>query len=116
MLTSRGLIGQLEPHSSAVFSDGWLLGSISKEIWTRLALAATLPIRGDQAGAAVAVAEARQIEPGLNMSSFAPLVRHVPAEMYEWPATERFTIAVHASIPHTDSCSTATPWSISGVT
>lgn len=54
---------------------------LSKETWSRLALAATLQIRGDPAGAAGAVAEARQIEPGLNMSSFAPLVQHIPAEM-----------------------------------
>jgi len=54
---------------------------LSKETWSRLALAATLQIRGDQVGAANAVAEARQIEPSLNMSSFAPLVQHIPAEM-----------------------------------
>jgi DNA-binding SARP family transcriptional activator len=54
---------------------------LSKETWSRLALAATLQIRGDLDGASSAVAEAREIEPGLNMSTFAPLVQHIPTEM-----------------------------------
>jgi tetratricopeptide (TPR) repeat protein len=54
---------------------------LSKETWSRLALAATLHIRGDRDGAQSAVAEAREIEPGLTMSRFAPLVQHIPPKM-----------------------------------
>ncbi len=68
---------------------------LSKETWSRLALAATLQISGDQAGAANAVAEARQIEPSLNMSSFAPLVQHTPAEMRD----RVLTALVEAGLP-----------------
>lgn len=54
---------------------------LSRETWSRLALAATLQIRGDQAGARGAVAEAREIESDLNMSTFAPLVQYIPEKM-----------------------------------
>lgn len=54
---------------------------LSKEIWSRLALAATLHIRGDHDGARNAVAEAREIEPGLTMSDFRPLVQHIAPNM-----------------------------------
>jgi DNA-binding SARP family transcriptional activator len=54
---------------------------LSKETWSRLALAATLHIRADHDGAQSAVAEAREIEPGLTMSSFAPLVQYIPPKM-----------------------------------
>jgi DNA-binding SARP family transcriptional activator len=54
---------------------------LSKETWSRLALAATLQIRGDEAGAHDAIEEAREIEPDLTMSKFAPLVHHIPPAM-----------------------------------
>ena len=54
---------------------------LSKETWSRLALAATLQIKGDVSGARSAVAEAREIEPSLTMSTFAPLVQHIPPAM-----------------------------------
>ncbi|MGE0697935.1 MAG: BTAD domain-containing putative transcriptional regulator [Hyphomicrobiaceae bacterium] len=54
---------------------------LSKETWSRLALAATLYIKGDDEGARSAVAEAREIEPRLTMSTFAPLVQHIPSKM-----------------------------------
>lgn len=54
---------------------------LSKETWSRLALAATLRISGDLASANSGVAEALEIEPGINMSTFAPLVQHIPTEM-----------------------------------
>jgi len=54
---------------------------LSKETWSRLALAATLQIRGADEDARGAIAEARGIEPGLNMSTFAPLVQHIPPAM-----------------------------------
>lgn len=54
---------------------------LSKETWSRLALAATLQIKGDDAAAREAIAEAREIEPGLTLSTFAPLVQHIPSKM-----------------------------------
>lgn len=54
---------------------------LSRETWSRLALAATLHIRGDADGARGAVDEAREIEPHLTLARFAPLVQHVPPAM-----------------------------------
>jgi tetratricopeptide (TPR) repeat protein len=54
---------------------------LSKETWSRLALAATLQIKGDVSEARIAIAEAREIEPDLTMSKFAPLVQHIPPAM-----------------------------------
>jgi TolB-like protein/Flp pilus assembly protein TadD len=54
---------------------------LSKETWSRLALAATLQIKGDEVGARSAIAEAREIEPGLTMATFAPLVQYIPSKM-----------------------------------
>ena len=54
---------------------------LSREIWSRLALAATLQIRGAASEARGAVLEAREIEPDLNMARFAPLVQYIPATM-----------------------------------
>lgn len=54
---------------------------LSRETWSRLALAATLQIKGEISEARSAVAEAREIEPGLTMSTFAPLVQHIPPAM-----------------------------------
>jgi len=50
----------------------------SEEPWSRLALAATPQIRGDAADARSAIADAREIEPGLTLSTFALLVQPVP--------------------------------------
>jgi DNA-binding SARP family transcriptional activator len=54
---------------------------LSRETWSRLALAATLRIKGDDDGARKAVDEAREIEPDLTMARFAPLVQHIPPAM-----------------------------------
>jgi TolB-like protein/Tfp pilus assembly protein PilF len=54
---------------------------LSKETWSRLALAATLQIKGDVCEARSAIAEAREIDSSLTMSTFAPLVQHIPPAM-----------------------------------
>lgn len=53
---------------------------LSRETWSRLALAAALQAKGDEAGARGAVVEALTIEPGLSMAAFATLVQHIPAQ------------------------------------
>lgn len=54
---------------------------LSKETWSRLALAATLQFKGEVSEARSAIAEAREIEPSLTLSTFAPLVQHIPPAM-----------------------------------
>lgn len=51
---------------------------LSRETWSRLALATVLQKKGDAAGAREAVAEACTIEPELSMAAFATLVQHIP--------------------------------------
>lgn len=54
---------------------------LSRLTSSRLALAAALEIKGDNAGARNAMAEAREIDPGLSQATVIPLVQYIPPAM-----------------------------------
>lgn len=54
---------------------------LSRLTSSRLALAASLQIKGDEDGARAAMAEARDIDPALSRSTVLPLVQYIPAGM-----------------------------------